>query len=336
MITGFNKVFFFRTKKEILECGVPSLTSGLIQMDGGPCGVLAVVQTFLYKELLFEPQCNETSKMVGNKKSLGSGNLILKKALATAMSRILWQAGQHKICCVSLKGKNRVIGMRHRSDGITEWLTTHTFTTFEAICTFMLSNLILFQNEGGVILFLYSMLLSRGLENIKNDLDEGAYSLVGRDGYCSQEVVTLGLIGRARSNLFNGKKDFGGQCLKGIDHRSEIGLLSRREHFNDLIVESNFKDPKYPIWVIASESHYSSIFSLSIPISGQQIDMFYYDQLLNQSEEIRLTITIPKDCSNAPEPPPTNDLGLEPPINETLRTKWPKCIVNWNDTDPIL
>lgn len=55
------------------------------------------------------------------------------------------------------------------------------------------------------------------------------------------------------------------------------------------------KSPSYPIWVVCSESHFSVLFGLQRELLANQdedleFDLYYYDGLANQQEEIRLTV----------------------------------------------
>jgi len=61
----------------------------------------------------------------------------------------------------------------------------------------------------GVILFTYSLILSRGVEQLRADMDENFAErrmLIDRHGYAAQELVNLCLIGRAHSNVFDRDK----------------------------------------------------------------------------------------------------------------------------------
>ncbi len=60
-------------------------------------------------------------------------------------------------------------------------------------------------------------------------------------------------------------------------------------------------------------------------------DIFYYDPLGRQNEEIRLTLDL-KGEGHLKE----NSENLTPPLNHVLRTKWPKGSISWNGTDPLL
>lgn len=55
------------------------------------------------------------------------------------------------------------------------------------------------------------------------------------------------------------------------------------------------KTPRFPIWVVCSESHFSVLFSLQPELlrdwrTERLFDLYYYDGLAHQQEQIRLTI----------------------------------------------
>ncbi len=47
----------------------------------------------------------------------------------------------------------------------------------------------------GILLLLYSVLLSHGLGNVRADMDEPSNALMGMHGYCTQELVNLLITG---------------------------------------------------------------------------------------------------------------------------------------------
>jgi hypothetical protein len=190
------------------------------------------------------------------------------------------------------------------------------------------------RRSNGLVQFLLSLVLSRGIENIRNDMDERDGRLMGRHSYCTQEMVNLVLLGAAISNLHDGNLDLGGEppkILKGIHSQPLVGQLSLFEHYQNLKVGEYCKSPKYPIWVICSESHYTVAFGLQqIAIPSAPFDIFYYDGLANQQQEIRLTLfpNAGKKKSNSPD--------LAPPIENCLKTKWPTAKLDWNETEALL
>jgi len=117
----------------------------------------------------------------------------------------------------------------------------------------------------GIIQLLYSLILTRGIDTIKDeDMDESDVRLIGRHGYCTQvwcscysavltsssdahmepqqEMVNLILTGQAISNVFDGDvrldegADGGGRLLKGIKRPVQFGYLTLFEHYGSLKV----------------------------------------------------------------------------------------------------
>jgi hypothetical protein len=250
----------------------------------------------------------------------------LHSALITALSDILWLVGDKQLarCCSRNPTAQRMGSARKmpggtvfKPDGVSEMMQVVELTSLAAVRNFFAVNLASFMapQGSGVVLFLYSVILTRGVENIESDRDE-ATSLIGAHSYCTQELVNLALTGRARSNVFNGSKDLGGLVLRGIDRKSQIGFLSLFEHYENIEVGPFLKCPAVPIWVICSESHYTVAWSLDTALAsapqpgvGQVFDLYYYDELANQREEIKLTI------DTTQRGVPKKEGELEPPIN---------------------
>eukprot|EP00794_Sanderia_malayensis_P004413 gene4413-5002_t len=201
-----------------------------------------------------------------------------------------------------------------------------------------------FENasSSGCILFVYSLIFSRTIKRIQSDMDEATGTLIGAHGYCTQDLVNLCLTGKSVSNVFDGniELDSGGttkSTLKGIERQSDIGLLSLFEHYGSCTVGDNYKKPKFPIWVVCSESHFSTLFSsnqrlLQNADVQKRFDLYYYDGLARQNEEIRLTINLDGDYDVNNH---HND-ELIPPLEHCIRTKWKNASVDWNSTEPIL
>ncbi|SBT37567.1 conserved Plasmodium protein, unknown function [Plasmodium ovale wallikeri] len=77
------------------------------------------------------------------------------------------------------------------------------FSSIKDVIKFYLEHFIIFSSSTGVMSFLYSVILTRGINNIKNDMDDINHPLIGIYGHCSQELVNLLLTGRACSNVFD-------------------------------------------------------------------------------------------------------------------------------------
>ncbi|XP_064456577.1 probable ubiquitin carboxyl-terminal hydrolase MINDY-4 [Ornithodoros turicata] len=307
---------------------------GLIQKKGGPCGVLAVVQAYLLKELLW-PDSSQ-------KDDTGSTDVGIEErntALAGALSCILWQAGNgRKAVIVNPSGVKvlKVEGLLS-ADGITETLTVSTFTSKQAVLEYYKSCISKLQEEScsSCVAFLISVLLTHGIERIREEMDERNSCLIGKHSHCNQEMVNLLLIGQAVTNVFNNEVSFGKEektVLRGITSPSNIGLLSLYEHYNSCEVGSHYKDPKFPIWLVLSESHFSVLFSktrTALCPSGRQFQLYYYDGLNKQEEEIKLTIDPSANVI-------CEDSIMTPPLELCIRTRWKGASVSWNDSEPLL
>lgn len=61
----------------------------------------------------------------------------------------------------------------------------------------------------GVVLLVYSVLFTKGLDNIENEVDIKGSKLTTEHGYAAQELVNLMLFGKAHTNVHNGEKVMG-------------------------------------------------------------------------------------------------------------------------------
>uniref|UniRef100_A0A6U4VFS2 Deubiquitinating enzyme MINDY-3/4 conserved domain-containing protein n=3 Tax=Hemiselmis andersenii TaxID=464988 RepID=A0A6U4VFS2_HEMAN len=321
------------------------LEYGLVQVAGGPCGVLASVQAYMVRHMLF----------VENRMDIaGINEATFNRALLHALADILWQAGGDKSAKVAVKGSHSMTGedqdlmrsLKYKPDGLTEMLSVVVCSSRAEVLDALAAHQgVLTERAGpGVPLVLYSVMLSRGLHNIRGDVGtmDGLPRLMGQHDYCSQEMVNLFLVGRAVANAFDGDKDLDGMKLTGVHKRSNVGMLTLFEHYDSMQVGSRLKDPITPVWVVCSESHFSVIFSCdaeevqSATASGGGFDLHYYDELAKQDEPIRLSVSY--DLSKASDPKVILDHSkdMTPPLEHCIRTKWAHCHVSWNGTDPIL
>ncbi|KAJ0392887.1 hypothetical protein ATCC90586_001233 [Pythium insidiosum] len=125
---------------------------------------------------------------------------------------------------------------------------------------------------------------------------------------------------------------------QGIPSRCTVGFLSLFEAYDYIQVGSFLKCPQFNVWVVCSESHYSVFFAEPKLLMDeslerrQRLDVFYFDGLANQDEEIRLTLTMSESTTrNKPKPD-----ELIPPLNLVLQTKWPRATIDWNGVEPLL
>ncbi|XP_033762139.1 probable ubiquitin carboxyl-terminal hydrolase MINDY-4 [Pecten maximus] len=320
-------------------CDLPSLKFGIVQKKGGPCGVLAAVQACVLREMLFGDTPVPFSRFSDPSIDERSG------CLATALARIFWRAGENKTAVVVLpsgKPQFQTGKGKFKQDDLTETLMINHFKTHAELKSFVTQNLSQFELDGtsGVILALYSCIMSRFMDLVRSDMDEPSGKLMGAHGYCTQDMVNLIMTGRAVSNVFNDVVELEsgdgspGTILKGPNTRSDTGLLSLFEHYGSCQVGTYLKTPRFPIWVICSESHFSVLFSLNKELvsnwkAERRFDLFYYDGLARQQELIKLTIDTTMKYEKGEE-------DLVPPMEHCIRTKWKGCVVDWNGTEPLL
>jgi len=273
---------------------------GLWQHYGGPCGVLAPLQCYLLYHLL-EENITPTECKVEDARA----------ALRRAFGTILF--GIAPVVYV-------VFG--------TEQLQFSSLESYLAADEPFRA----FTRQRGIINFVYSCLMTRGIDAFRADGDIPADSkVIGDHNYATQEFVNLLLTGRAVSNVFDGVRSADTLELKGISARSRIGLLTLFEYHNYLEVGSHLKNPTYPIWVIHAESHYSVLFAETL--ESELKEYIYYDPLGRFDEEKRLSIS----TNVLTTPYAADDLDRNGMIDKVVRTKFGQLAeIDWNGADRIV
>ena len=213
------------------------------QSHGGPCGILAPVQAFLLKKLIFENQEGLSS--------IERLRLIDPKILRDSLESVL---------LIMLK---RAVPDHRNPIKLIKLRENHSFQSADSIDL----------NQSTVLDFAASLVRSRGIDQVKLDMDDPEIPLIGRFGHCSQELLNLVLFGQARSNVFDGDQKLGDDImiLRGVPSEADIdvGLLSELEALRYVTVGSKLKNPKYPFWIIGSPSHYTLLFSFDKSCSSR-------------------------------------------------------------------
>ncbi|KAG4984095.1 hypothetical protein JHK87_028844 [Glycine soja] len=282
----------------------PVTSMGLVQHEGGPCGVLAAIQAFVLKYILFfSDELKDVSCMspegLGasfksqsvpsyNFSSLTEGEKV--RALVRSMGEILFSCGSNRRAVIAtlsipendiqrFEGISEVEVVTKSLQGLSiesaldlqKVLRVETCTSQTTALQRLEANLPLFQSRMGALLFLISALLSRGLDLVQSDRDDPSLPLVTAPfGHASQEIVNLLLCGEAVPNVFDGRMDLGGgMFVKGISRYVEVGFLTLLESLNFCKVGQFLKSPKWPIWVVGSESHYTVLFALDPSVQNE-------------------------------------------------------------------
>lgn len=348
---------------------------GLLQHGGGPCGVLAVVQAFILKDLFYSADASRSLNGLDEdqlRHALEDGSR-QKESLRFAMANILTtiaRKSKKPVTIVTsppfgvLSQAPSVASTSSSSDAnnpLAWWFGSvrNTLLWFShAVVTetppgkigSALSSSLLdswMEKDGtGLLCFTLSCLLTRGgPKEVASDLDVPT-PMVVEHGYCTQELTNLCLCGKAFSNVHDNELDTGGGggttkglSLRGFPNQLEVGFLTILEHQRYCVVGSHAKMPTVPIWVLYNESHYTVLFARSLSTSdvfaAQLVDVWYYDQMGHQHEEIRLTVRV----DPSPLPPPVRKGIPTPYLNDILRTlcpQWATARIDWNGTEPLL
>lgn len=134
--------------------------------------------------------------------------------------------------------------------------------TPDQVAAFYTHNQSVLFDRYGVLQLLYSVMLTRGVENVKAELNDPSEPLIDNTyGYGSQSLINLMLTGSATAHVFDNFEDVGGMRLQGLTKQSEIGFITLMEQMRYCTVGSFFKNPKSPVWVMGSETHLSVLFS---------------------------------------------------------------------------
>ncbi|ETN67484.1 hypothetical protein AND_000700 [Anopheles darlingi] len=237
-------------------------------------GMQSVIQAHIIKQFIFDNKPRE--KSVPLEELLKPNEAEQALSLYTAMSDILWNIGEKTKAIVALPGEASHIPHSHVyfQDNVTEKLYFFEFTKLDDLQIFMKRYLPYFtENPGpGTLLYLYSAVLTRGMENMRNDLDapKGAH-LMGPHEEGSLNVITLLLTGRATPYLHNGvvyvgDEDHYAVPQFGILSRGAIGLLvwegeNEAMRSASRMPGSRLKTPATPVWVSCCCGHYGVLFN---------------------------------------------------------------------------
>lgn len=256
--------------------------SALVQNEGGPCAVIAPVQGFILKILLAEIPGHCFPDLTPEK----SNSLLVR-----AVCNILAQSSSHSYKVVLLNRSRSPPGEEgcsnhpdnadilnneelsteeapdvrseiFHSDTFHERLQVECFEGIQEVKQFYVRNFGVLTDKYGVLLFLYSVILSKGVENVKSELSDLSDPLIHAVyGYGSQGLINLMLTGRAVGHVWDDVQHVGGLRLCGIDRQPDVGFITIMEHMQYCTVGSFYKNPKNPVWVMGSETHLTVLFS---------------------------------------------------------------------------
>lgn len=241
--------------------------SALIQLEGGPCAAIAPVQGFLLKILLSETPGHNFHDLTSEK-----CNSLLVRAVCTILSQCL--APKYSVAVYRKSDSDAETSSGNTLEGhsttvydtIEQFhrrIEVHPFQTISEVESFYTRNIRILKDKYGVLLLLYSVILSKGVSVVETELAELSDPLIHSIyGYGSQGLINLMLTGRAVAHVWDHDQVVGGLRLRGIERQNDIGFLTIMEHMQYCTVGSFYKNPKHPVWVLASDTHLTVLFSL--------------------------------------------------------------------------
>ncbi|XP_012679470.2 inactive ubiquitin carboxyl-terminal hydrolase MINDY-4B [Clupea harengus] len=351
-------IFNYEWKKSCFKFREPysALSYALEAERGGARAIQMVVQANIIKYLLFSRKAD--SDCYGMQSLEEVDEKEQEHALASALADILWTAGDEQAATVTLVTSDRCFTpvLDYKSDSFTERLQLFNFLRKEDTQRFIYEHIQCFKEEGshGVILFLYSLILTRTIDRLREDLDKTTTHLLQQslgNFVCRQALLNLLLTGRASPNVFNGTLlyDENGDLLEhplhGVLARSDVGYLhwSREQVKQGKLpaVGSMLKTPKLPVWVCSINDTYSIIFSphpslLSDWKMEHLFNLYFYNGQSTQTSTALLTIDThshhweveKRDVQGDPE-------KRFPSVEMTIRTKWEGAAIDWNGIGPF-
>uniref|UniRef100_A0A182KGW2 Ubiquitin carboxyl-terminal hydrolase MINDY n=1 Tax=Anopheles christyi TaxID=43041 RepID=A0A182KGW2_9DIPT len=273
--------------------------SALVQRDGGPCCVIAPVQAYLLKILLMESPAHSFNELTADKcKTLLIQAVcqILMKCKTDVYRIVTLEDATERT--VGPSDDTRDVGQKdsnageepsdpgvdthdaallHPSTlGRTATANPNTWTAeafheqirfrehghIDEVQKFYAQNFHVLSDECGVLLLLYTVLQTKGLEHILSEMSDPSESLIHDTYGCgSQALINLMLTGRAVPHVWDNEQDVGGMKLKGINQQSDIGFITVMEQLQYCTVGFFYKNPKNPVWVMGSDTHLTVLFS---------------------------------------------------------------------------
>ncbi|KAL8618852.1 hypothetical protein ACOMHN_000859 [Nucella lapillus] len=318
-------------------------------------GLALCIQGYMVKRLFFN---REYSSTLFGMKSLRPNSFERRKALIDGICEMLWQAGESQRCCIVLMEEEACFNpdYRYRFDNITERLHLFEFKKLEDAQFFVKRNLERLQMENGcgLIQILYSLVLSRTIPKVREDMglvEESKGKLLTDMEDMTVALLNLAVTGRAASHLHNGDALYNNKGsalpkpMKGVQERAHIGFLfwdKGEDPDCRTEVGSMLKTPKTPIWLTNVNHMWGLLFSTNLDLVSDwrienRFSLFYYTGLVSQANTTTLSVE-----TRIGRARPKTSLGRRhdeskiPPLEQCIMTKWYGANISWNGTMPFI
>uniref|UniRef100_A0A8C5EKW6 Ubiquitin carboxyl-terminal hydrolase MINDY n=1 Tax=Gouania willdenowi TaxID=441366 RepID=A0A8C5EKW6_GOUWI len=237
--------------------------TALEQFEGGPCAVIAPVQVWYNSSFFSIAVCEEQKAALCSTLSE-----ILESACSspsTGFYLVTWAKGQSPN---SSTLRNTETQPTSQTQDVPE---PETVASVSDLREEVLSLYHTWRGCCGVLLFLYSVILTKGIENIRNEIQDTMEPLIDPvHGHGSQSLVNLLVTGHAVSNVWDGDRECSGMKLHGIQKQASVGFLTLMESLRYCKVGTCLKSPKFPIWILGSETHLSVFFAKEMSLVGPE------------------------------------------------------------------
>uniref|UniRef100_A0A8C6VPX1 Ubiquitin carboxyl-terminal hydrolase MINDY n=1 Tax=Nothobranchius furzeri TaxID=105023 RepID=A0A8C6VPX1_NOTFU len=273
--------------------------TALEQFEGGPCAVIAPVQAFLLKNILFSRESSNWRQLSEEEQRTALCSTlseILESACAGPTSGfclVTWAKGQSpktSVLSKSLTASQTQDSSEAESSqpqqepeptalaaedlGFEQFhsaLHQRTVLSVADLREEVLSLHHSWRGCCGVLLFLYSVIITKGIENIRNEIQDPTEPLIDPiHGHGSQSLVNLLVTGHAVSNVWDGDRECSGMKLHGVHKQASVGFLTLMESLRYCKVGTFLKSPKFPIWILGSETHLSVFFTKELSLVGPE------------------------------------------------------------------
>ncbi|KAK4828135.1 hypothetical protein QYF61_023933 [Mycteria americana] len=241
-----------------------SESTALEQFEGGPCAVIAPVQVSDLSEEeqknllchtlcdILEMACSDNSESYSLATWIRGKTTEETASISESPAESSRQEEQPSALAVEELGFERFHALIHK----------RAFKSFPELKDAVWDQYSVWTNRFGVLLFLYSVILTKGIENIKNEIEDATEPLIDPVyGHGSQSLINLLLTGHAVSNVWDGDRECSGMKLLGIHKQATVGFLTLMESLRYCKVGSYLKSPKFPIWILGSETHLTVFFA---------------------------------------------------------------------------
>ncbi|KRX00636.1 UBA-like protein [Pseudocohnilembus persalinus] len=228
---------------------------GLKQHQNGPCGPLSVINAVLISQLIKNDNFDLNKKVTDEE---------LTKALITILNVVVQQDQEYIICYYNSLNE----------------IKQDKFKGEQQAFQFLLKNLNQYKIQGGIVLFLYSLVLTKGLDKIKEEVSKsgGELPLIVRPfNICVTDLIMLMISGEANGNVGDFSQ-FSNEKIQ-VNNRLGIGLLTSVVHQMNIPINDALLTPQNNVFILHGGEHFTVMFTLEKDLSKEQIEFYQWNGL---------------------------------------------------------